>query len=261
MPPLPGETDKDYAGLIIEVAKDLRLVGKTGPLTGGGARARLIKYIQKHPLTHVDRDEMWMAVIEQADANVVQATIPSIPSTPEPWVGDKRVKNIPPAFKEVVSTAYNYAAASPAVIETLNQTTIQTLQTSMQDLEPSLSALVQNDATHDQLVGKVALVVKLLFRLSVSSVESGLFPIAFRSNSSGLSRGKESVYTVAAAARVRGNLDLTTWYPAFRAMASRDQRRQALAALVPSQQWTSSQFPRSEFLWPELQAFLTIRYR
>ena len=130
----------------------------------------------------------------------------------------------------MVTNAYNYAAASPAVMETLSQTTLSTLQTSRQNLEPSLSALVPNEAIHDQLAGKVALVVKLLFRLSVSSVEAGLFPISFRSNSSGLSRGKDSVYKVVASARVSGSLDLTTWYPAFCVMASQDPRRQALVA-------------------------------
>ena len=130
MPSLQGETETDYADIILQVAKELRLVG-SGVVTAGRARARLVKYIQKHPLTHVNREEMWMAVIELADAARVQA---SIPSTPEPWVGDKRVKNISPAFKEVVSKAYNYAAASPAVMETLSQTTLSTLHASMQTL-------------------------------------------------------------------------------------------------------------------------------
>ena len=252
VPPLQGETEADYADIIIEVAKELGLVGK-GAVTAGGARARLIKYIQKHPRTHVDRDAMWMAVVDQADAQGVQA---STPSTLEPWAGDKRVKNISPAFKEVVSKAYTFAAASPDVMETLSQTTIATLHTARSNLEPSLSALVLNEPIHDQLAGKVALVVKLLFRLSVSCVESGLFPISFRSHSSLSSRGKDSVYKAAATARVRSNFDFSTWYSAFYAMASRDQRRQKLADLVPSTQWKSSQFPRSECLWSDLQAFL-----
>jgi len=250
VPPLRGETEADYADTIVEVAKELGLVGKA--VTTGGARARLIKYITEHPLTHVDRDEMWMAVVEQADAKVVQA---STPSTLEPWA-DKRVKNIPPAFKEVVSSAYSYAAASTDVMETLSKTTRSTLNTSTSNLEPSLSALVLNQAIHEQLAGKVASVVKLLFRLSVSSVESGLFPISFRSHSAGFSKGKDSVYTLAATARVLSNFDFNTWYSAFYAMASKDPRRQALAALVPSAQWKSSQFPRSASLWSDLQAFL-----
>ena len=147
VPPLQGETEADYADIIIEVAKELGLVGK-GAVTAGGARARLIKYIQKHPRTHVDRDAMWMAVVDQADAQGVQA---STPSTLEPWAGDKRVKNISPAFKEVVSKAYTFAAASPDVMETLSQTTLSTLHTSRSNLEPSLSALVLNEAIHDQL--------------------------------------------------------------------------------------------------------------
>ena len=147
VPPLQGETEADYADIIIEVAKELGLVGK-GAVTAGGARARLIKYIQNHPRTHVDRDAMWMAVVDQADAQGVQA---STPSTLEPWAGDKRVKNISPAFKEVVSKAYTFAAASPDVMETLSQTTLSTLHTSRSNLEPSLSALVLNEAIHDQL--------------------------------------------------------------------------------------------------------------
>ena len=145
--PVAGETEAAYADIIIEVAKELGLVGK-GAVTAGGARARLIKYIQKHPRTHVDRDAMWMAVVDQADAQRVQA---ATPSTLEPWAGDKRVKNISPAFKEVVSKAYTFAAASPDVMETLSQTTLSTLPTSRPNLEPSLSALVPNDAIHDQL--------------------------------------------------------------------------------------------------------------
>ena len=69
----------------------------------------------------------------------------------EPGIGDKRVKNISPAFKEVASSAYNDAAASPDVMETLSQTTISTLHTSRPNLEPSLSALVLNEAIHDRL--------------------------------------------------------------------------------------------------------------
>ena len=80
MPPLQGETETEYADIIIQVEKELRLFG-SGVVTAGGARARLVKYIQKHPLTHVNREEMWMAVIELADAPRMQA---SIPSTPEP---------------------------------------------------------------------------------------------------------------------------------------------------------------------------------
>ena len=255
VPPVPGETETAYADVIIQVVKELRLVD-SGVVTAGGARARLIKYLQKHPLTNINRDDMWMAVIERAEADKVPALLPT---SPEPWVGDKRVKNISPAFKEVVSKAYNYAAGSPAVMETLSQTTLSTLHTAAQNLEPSLAALVPNAAIHDQLAGKVALVVKLLFRLSVSSVETGLFPISFRSNSSGLSHGKDSVYKAAATARVRGSLDLATWYPAFCTMASRDSRRQALVDQVPKAQWKSSQFPRSACLWPELQAFLNYK--
>ena len=67
VPPVPGETETAYADVIIQVVKELRLVD-SGVVTAGGARARLIKYLQKHPLTNINRDDMWMAVIERAEA-------------------------------------------------------------------------------------------------------------------------------------------------------------------------------------------------
>jgi len=170
----------------------------------------------------------------------------------------KAVKHLPAAYKEVAWRAHEHAQANPDEMARLGELPAVHLPSALCNVDPTITALLMAPASvQNKLEGKLGMVVKHLFRLSVDVVEAEAYPCSVRSSSSSSSATSDP-FRSSAEDLVRRNLNLNNWKRAFVAMAGTNQRIASLVNGVSSQEISSPNFPRESTWWSDLWSFMNI---